>query len=168
MATVRETKRKDEILPWDSSIQTMFEDMRRALNEPFASIFPFGRSGLLSFPRIEWPTKNLPSVDLADRGKEFVITADLPGYAKEDVDIRVTEHWLQIKAESRKSKEEENKMKNYIQKERYYSSFARVIPFPESVTPTAAKATMKNGVLEITVPKSGTKHFVKAEKIAIR
>ena len=161
------TKRKSEIVPWDTSIQSMFDEMRRALNEPFLPILPYGRSSLLSFPRIEWPITNLPSMDLADRGKEFVITADLPGYTKEDVDIRVTEHWLQIKAESKKSKEEENRKKNYIQKERYYSSFARVIPFPEAVTPSGAKATMKNGVLEITVPKSTTKHFTKAEKVTI-
>lgn len=160
-------KNNNEIVPWDASIQTMFDEMRRALNEPFAPILPFGRSSLLSFPRIEWPVTNLPSVDLADRGKEFIITADLPGYSKEAVDIRVTEHWLQIKCESKKSKEEENKKNNYIQKERYYSSFARVISFPESVAPSGTKATMKNGVLEVIVPKSTTKHLVKAERVAI-
>jgi HSP20 family molecular chaperone IbpA len=161
------TKRKNEIVPWDANIQTMFDEMRRALNEPFLPLLPYAHNSLLSFPRFEWPISKLPSVDLADRGKEFVITVDLPGYTKEDVDIRVTEHWVQIKAESKKIKEEENRAKNYIQKERYYSSFARVIPFPESVTSSGSRATMKNGVLEITVPKSTTKHLVKAEKIAI-
>ncbi len=161
------TKRKNEIVPWDSGIQSMFDEMRKTLNEPFFPMLPLGRNSLLAFPRIEWPVNKLPSVDIAERGKEFVVTADLPGYSKEDVDIRVTEHWLQIKAESKKSKEEENKKKNYIQKERYYSSFARVIPFPESVNPSGTKASMKNGVLEIIVPKSETKHFVKAERITI-
>jgi HSP20 family protein len=154
-------------VPWDANVQSMFDEMRRALNEPFMPILPYGRSTFFSFPRVEWPTGNLPSIDLADRGKEFIITADLPGYSKENVDIQVTEHWVQIKAESKKSKEEENKKKNYIRKERYYSSFARVIPFPESVTPSGAKATMKNGVLEIIIPKSATKRLVKAEKVAI-
>ncbi|MDH2900439.1 MAG: Hsp20/alpha crystallin family protein [archaeon] len=167
MAAVSNIKKKNEIVPWDTNIQSMFDEMRRALNEPFAPILPYGRTSLFSFPRIEWPISNLPSVDLADRGKEFIITADLPGYSKEDVDIRVTEHWLKIKAESKKSKEVENKKKNYIQKERVYSSFARVIPFPESVTSSGMKATMKNGVLEIIVPKSTTKRLVKAEKVAI-
>ncbi len=97
----------------------------------------------------------------------IAVTADLPGYSKEDVDIRVTEHWLQIKEESNKSKDVENKRKNYIQNERLYSSFARVISFPESVTPSGTKATMKNGVHEITVPKSTTKRLVKAEKVSI-
>jgi HSP20 family protein len=161
------TKRKNEIVPWDSGVQNMFDEMRRALNEPFFPMLPLGRNSLLAFPIMEWSTNKLPSVDIAERGKEFVVTADLPGYSKEDVDIRVTEHWLQIKAESKKSKEEENKKKNYIQKERYYSAFARVIPFPESVNPTRTNATMKNGVLEIFVPKSETKRPIKAEKIAI-
>lgn len=166
MAAITHIKRKNEIVPWDTSIQVMFDEMRRALNEPFASILPYGRSNLLSFPR-EWSFTNLPSADMADRGKEYVITVDLPRYAKEDVDIRVTEHLLQIKAEFKKSEQEENKKKKYIQKERYYASFARVIPFPEAVNPSGTKATMKNGVLEIVVPKSETKHFVKAEKVAI-
>jgi HSP20 family protein len=92
-----------------------------------------------------------PKVDLADYGDKYVLTAELPGFEKEDIDITVNGFSVEIKAE--RDLEEKGKTKNYVQRERLHSSFQRVVQFPQEVTPSRAKALLKNGLLEVEVPK---------------
>jgi HSP20 family protein len=104
-----------------------------------------------------------PDVDIKETDKEILIKADLPGMKMEDIDVSVDEGQLIIKGERKEEKEEKDK--NYIRVERSYGSFYRSFDIGAPVKSEQVKATYKNGVLEITLPKAEAK---KPKKIAIR
>ena len=101
----------------------------------------------------------MPSVDLEDRGKDFYVTAELPGFSKLDLNIEVAEDAVTISAKKTTSEEEKNK--NYIRQERSQQTFYRRIQLPEKVVADNAKANLKDGVLEITLPKKEPKETKK-------
>lgn len=123
--------------PWD--ITPIREVFNRIFDETFSRL-PFVGLG-------EWR----PSVDVLDRGTEFVIKADLPGYSPENIAITVDENSVQISGETRE--EREVKEGSYQLRERNYGSFSRTIPLPAAIKTEEAKASFKNGVLEIRLPK---------------
>jgi HSP20 family protein len=93
-----------------------------------------------------------PSVDIAEKDNDMVVTAELPGVAQDDVDISIANDILTVKGE--KKEEKEVKKDSYHRVERSYGSFQRSIPLPTGVQGDKAKASYKDGVLRITVPKS--------------
>lgn len=122
--------------------------------------FGFGRAGVgprltSGFPSMwqrssqEWHTWT-PEVEVFHRDNELVVRADLPGLSREDIKVDVTDDRITIQGE-RKS-EHEDKREGLYRTERSYGSFARVIPLPEGTITDQAKATFKDGVLEITMP----------------
>lgn len=109
-----------------------------------------------------WPFKQMygrdfgqPRVDVYQTEKDVKVTAEIPGLeSKNDVEVYVTEDAVQIKGEYKKSTEyNEN---NVYRNERYFGSFTRVVPLPAEVKPDGATAAYKNGILDITIPKSET------------
>lgn len=94
------------------------------------------------------------NVDLADRDDEFVVTADVPGFTKEDISVRVSENTLSIDAEREQTTEEEEE--TYLRSERRRESMSRSLRLPEPVEEDAVSATYSNGVLTITLPKYDT------------
>lgn len=122
--------------------------IRDEVNRLFDNFFtglPERRRGLLEG---EWA----PSVDIAETDNDVVVTAELPGVKQDDVDITITDDVLTLKGE--KKEEKEVKEKNYHRIERSYGSFQRSISLPAGVQADKAKATYKDGVLHITVPKA--------------
>src|SRR5207245_8231567 len=77
--------------------------------------------------------------------------AQLRGVAKEDVDLTGRKEGIEIRAETNRSREE--KEKNYEYRERTYQALHRVLSFPEEVKADLAVATLKDGVLEVRIPK---------------
>lgn len=92
-------------------------------------------------------------VDLEDRDDEFVLTAELPGFEKEDIDVRVTDRTLRLEAEHAEETEEEEEGE-YVRRERHRASAARSISLPEAVEADDISATFNNGVLTVQLPKS--------------
>ena len=120
-----------------------FADLRNEFDRKFwGSLTPYGE---------EAHAFRQPAVDLKDKGREYVLKADLPGVNKEDLDLRVTPEGLEIAAETHREKEENGK--DYAYRERSYRSFRRSLAFPEEVLADAAKASLKDGVLEVRLPK---------------
>jgi HSP20 family protein len=91
-----------------------------------------------------------PQVEVFHRNDELVVRADLPGLTKDDVKVDVTEKSITIQGERKREHEEERE--GVYRSERSYGSFRRVIPVPEGTITDQAKASFKDGVLEITVP----------------
>lgn len=91
-----------------------------------------------------------PEIEMFQRNNDLVIRADLPGLAKDDVKVEVTEDAITIQGERRREHEEEKA--GVYRSERSYGSFCRVAALPEGAMTDQAKATFKNGVLEITMP----------------
>jgi len=92
-----------------------------------------------------------PTIDVQDKGVEFLVTAEIPGVSKDDVEIRATPNSLEIRAETRG--EQETKDETYIFRERNYSAYYRSLPLPDEVVPEAVAATMKDGTLKVRLPK---------------
>lgn len=91
-----------------------------------------------------------PDVEIVQRNNELVIRADLPGMTKDDVKVEVTEEALTIQGERKREHEEEKA--GVYRSERSYGSFYRSIPLPDGAMADQAKATFKDGVLEVTMP----------------
>jgi HSP20 family protein len=91
-----------------------------------------------------------PQIDISQRNNELVIRADLPGMNKDDVKVDVSDDAITIQGERRREHEEDRA--GVYRSERSYGSFYRTIPLPEGAMTEQAKATFKDGVLEITMP----------------
>jgi HSP20 family protein len=94
----------------------------------------------------------LPAVDLFEEEDELVVSAELPGVQKQDIDVELTDHMLTIKGEKKK-KEQVNEA-GYYRAERLYGSFLRTLDLPKDVEGGKIRASFKDGVLEIRMPKT--------------
>ena len=103
-------------------------------------------------PTTELATTGM-GIDLADRGDEFVLTADVPGFETDDIDLRLADDTLHITVErTEESTEEDNE--SYIRNERTRRSMSRAVRLPESVDEETVEASYRNGVLTVTLPKT--------------
>ncbi|MGC8717332.1 MAG: Hsp20/alpha crystallin family protein [bacterium] len=126
------------------------ENLRREMDRLFDEVF--GR-GSITEPTIEEATRVwAPACDLYETEKDIVVKANLPGVSKDNVEVIVTEDSITIKGQTKE--ETEVKEKNYYRKELNYGAFQRVIPLPVTVKSDEAKATFKDGILEIRAPKA--------------
>lgn len=150
MATKTDTRKRETALerqspmsslsPWNG-MDWWFDDLgRRGWLHPFTWETP--------------PTDRMPKVDMLDREKEVVVRAELPGVDKDDLDVTVTRHNVTIKATTQH--EEKKEEDEYYRHEISRGEFRRTLELPQSVDEAAATATFRNGVLELTLPK--TKH----------
>jgi HSP20 family protein len=90
-------------------------------------------------------------VEVEDNGKEVVVTAELPGVEEKDLDVRLEEHALVIRGEKRHEETDANAACS--RRERWYGSFERRIPLPAPVDGSKAKASSRNGVVTIRLPR---------------
>jgi HSP20 family protein len=91
-----------------------------------------------------------PEIEVREREGNLVICADLPGMKKEDVRVEVNDDALVLEGERRQ--EYEQKEEGWYRSERSYGRFYRTVPLPEGTKPDQAKASFKDGVLEIVIP----------------
>lgn len=123
-----------------------FEEIRRTqdrLNQLFEDFMPME----------EWGGGKVftPAVDIKEEEDKLVVTTDLPGINKEDVEINLKEDMLEISAKTGKEKETEEE--GYLCRERAYTQFYRAVRLPTSVKEEGSTAKMESGVLTITLPK---------------
>lgn len=97
-------------------------------------------------------TQGVP-VDLLDEDDSYVVTADLPGYEKDDIDVRLSGSTLMIRAEQRTESEDADESGEYIRRERSRESVNRSVRLPERVAQSETDASYQNGVLTVTLAK---------------
>jgi HSP20 family protein len=118
-----------------------FELMRSFWGQwPLASPGTGGRSA-----RGDWA----PQIEAFQRGDQFIVRADLPGMDQKDVSVELKDDALVIEGE--RSNEREQREEGYYSSERTYGRFCRVVPLPEGAIADSAKASFKNGVLEVVM-----------------
>ena len=136
-----------------SRILSPFEEMERM----FETLMP---RGWLRPARWEWPEWSelaapfegrVPKVNVVERDEDILVKAELPGVEKKDLDVSVTDNTLTIKASTREETEKEEG--EYHRQEIVSGSFARSVLLPAEVDGDKAKATFKDGLLELTIPK---------------
>ena len=101
-----------------------------------------------------WGTYEMhaPSMDVIDKENELLIRVELPGVDKKDLDVSVTDNILTIKGSS--SFEAKEQKDNYYSSEIKKGSFSRSVTLPTNVDGTNMKANLKNGLLELSMPKT--------------
>jgi HSP20 family protein len=92
------------------------------------------------------------AMDIYEAGGDIVVKAEMPGMKKEEIHIDIHEKSVTISGE--KKKEEKAERKDYVHLERTYGSFTRSFALPAEVQTDKARATFKDGVLELRMPKT--------------
>ena len=95
--------------------------------------------------------KSFPSLDLKELNDSFVVKADVPGFTKDQIDIDVSGNTLTLKGTVTKAEESSDDL--WAIKEREESSFQRTIGLPVPVKMSEIKASLKDGVLCLEIPK---------------
>jgi HSP20 family protein len=132
-----------------SFIRRFSEDMDRLFEEfGFGQLSPAlsstgGEVSEHEFGRGTWR----PAIEMFERGDELVVRADLPGMRKEDLKVECTRDAITIQGE-RKHEQTESRGGRF-HSERRYGRFYRRIPLPEGTNPEEARASFRDGVLEI-------------------
>lgn len=128
-----------------------FEEMERM----FEDFVPRGwmhRWGWPSWGELTRPMERLaPRVDVIDRDDEVVVRAEVPGIDKKDLEVSLTENAVTIKGSTRREDKEEKG--DYYRSEIAQGAFQRTVSLPSMVDTDKAKASFKDGVLELEVPK---------------
>lgn len=114
---------------------------------------PFRRSlfGMEPVFRREFKVGAAPAVDIVEKDNAYEMTADLPGFDEKNIEVKLQNGSLSIKGECKSEKEE--KKKDYHLTEREFGSFERRFTLPEGVDPDKIEASLKKGVLTVTLPK---------------
>ncbi|MBM3243040.1 Hsp20/alpha crystallin family protein [Candidatus Poribacteria bacterium] len=131
------------------------EEMDRLFDRTFGRAVPARHEGRIVRG---W----MPTIDMFEREDEVVVRAEIPGMSKEEIDISTLGNTLTISGE--RKAEAEVKEDNYYCCERSYGRFQREITLPQGVDAEKIKASYKNGILEVTLPK---KEETKPKKIEV-
>jgi len=98
-----------------------------------------------------------PAVDISEENDKYLIHAELPGLSKENVKMEMSDGMLTISGERKWEHKEEDKEKRYNRLERQYGTFIRRFTIPKDVDQNNVKATFRDGVLNVILPRSAEK-----------
>lgn len=143
-----------------SSMTHPIAEIERAFDRLFGRGFPSlwrGRDfpimdSLFGDSLLEFNGQRLPNIDVVDRDADILVRAELPGVDKKDLSISLTDNLLTIKGETKSEKKVEKG--DYHRREISSSAFARTFTLPGTVDSGKAAASLKDGVLEIILPKA--------------
>ena len=162
MSTVRKIRPKEKGLrvqtdqalrPFAHGMEEFFENFMENLpgrwtgsfKDPFRTNLPFWRG-------MDTATDTaLPRVEMIDREKELLVRCEMPGVRKEDLEVSV--HGDRLLIEGKREYKEEEKNETWFRSEMGYGTLARTVFLPVEVEEEKIKATLKDGILELHLPK---------------
>lgn len=138
------------LAPWKPfrELETLRREMDRLFDDFFGKDWP----ALRPVRELAWKGSFTPAVDMYDKNDEIVIKAELPGLAKDDIALDLTEDSLTLSGEVKRDAEANEA--DYYCSERAYGRFSRTIELPVKVKTDKAEAKLKDGILEIRLPKA--------------
>ena len=148
---VAPVQKKGEVERRGREVDRLFDRFDQLMSDWWSRPF----SSMLRLPRTlmgEAFSLRAPAVDVFEGENDVTIKAEVPGLGKEDLKVELSDSMVTISGE--KKKEENVKEEAYSYSERSYGSFSRSLQLPCGVQTDKAKATFKDGVLELKLPKS--------------
>jgi len=145
-------RRRDE---WDP-FKDLF-DLQKEINRLFETSFSRLPQRFISEESFA------PAIDLYEDENEYVVEAELPGLKQDEIKVSVEDDILTISGE--KKREKEVKEGNLYRSERFYGKFERQIVLPQNTEKDNIKASYKNGVLKVVIPK---KEEAKSKRVDIK
>lgn len=124
------------------SILSLRDEMDRLLNEFYGSVLPSSESY-----EGDW----YPAMDVSETNDEIIATLELPGMNREDIKVTVSDGVLTVSGEKKQEKIDESENRHRV--ERTYGYFKRSISLAADIDTSKVKATYKDGVLKVTMPK---------------
>ena len=144
-------------------VLTTFDDLMENFRRNFIENIAFPSEWISLEPAI--PVREA-TVDLVDEGNKFVVHAEIPGVAKDKIDVILTNDGIEISAET--DVETQDTGKNFVVRERVYSHIYKQLSFPEEVIPEKAESTYKDGLLEVSIPKKTIAPAPKKHKVTVK
>jgi HSP20 family protein len=134
------------LVKWDPFVE--LEDVSKHLNRIFNKFPARSEASRELLTTADWA----PNVDITETDSAYLIKGEIPGVNKEDIKVNIENGMLTMSGERKQEKEEKNK--KYHRIERSYGSFMRSFRLPDNVDESAVKAEFKDGMLNVTLPKS--------------
>ncbi len=148
---------------------TMLHQMSEEMDNLFSSFFnvPYWNRArnALRAGRSELQQLWSPDIEMSEQDHRLRVCVDLPGIARENVNVGIKDGILTVQGERREERTEGDEKSGFRRSERRYGSFYRAVALPEGVDAEAAEASMKDGVLEVTFPIAEEKQ---AKRLQIR
>lgn len=131
------------------------ESMRKEMDRIWDGLFPAHRSPFMEMPWLRPGAEKgaaVPAIDIIDNETEVLVKVEMPGVAKDSVELSFHDNTLTIKGEIKEEKE--TKEENYYHMERRYRSYARSVNIPFKVQSEKITAVLKDGILTAHLPKA--------------
>jgi HSP20 family protein len=134
----------------------VMEEMQRIVDNAFQNWFAPTRAFQPGHPPWQAPESQwAPRVDVIQRNGDIVLRAELPGVDPEkDIEVQVEDDRVTIRGQRRQ--EVQTSDEQFVRVETNYGSFQRTLPLPSAVDPEQVRASYRNGVLEVAIPRSGS------------
>jgi len=149
-------------------VLTTFEDLMDNFRNNFIESIAYPWNWVSLEPVVSAIPVREATVDLVDEGNRFVVHAELPGVAKDKIDVTMTKDGIEISAETDVEKENKEKNFDFVVRERVYSHVYKQLSFPEEVVPEKAESTFRDGLLEVCIPKKTIAPAPKKHKVAVK
>jgi len=146
----------------DTFFDSFRREMERMMTRPWSSAMDW------QFPSIlDARDMRMALYELVDKGDKFELQVEVPGIAKEKIDVKATKFSIEISGKH--SEKSEEKGKKYLYTERMFRSFYRNVPLPEEVVPSKVEAKIEDGILRVDIPKkSPTKTESETTKVEVK
>ena len=134
----------------------VFDAFRKEMDQMLSNVWTNPGAG-------EWLMPSMPTADVSETEQAIEVRLDLPGVKPDEIEIHLDKNVLTISGE--RVEEQEEKGKKFHRMERHTGSFARSFVLPQSVNEDEVAAEYRDGVLNVTLPKT---EEAKARKIVVK
>ncbi|MGI6850694.1 Hsp20/alpha crystallin family protein [Mesorhizobium sp. 1B3] len=156
-----------DLMPWGrtgsqspATYRDPFMNLHREMNRLFDDAFR--GAGLPAFGRFSGEGGSWPSLEVSETDKEVRVMAEVPGMEEKDIELLLDDGVLTLKGEKRSETDDKGRQFS----ERTYGRFERRIPLGAEIAEDKVKASFKNGVLTVILPKT-ERAQTKSRRIAI-
>jgi HSP20 family protein len=158
---------RSDIEPWRGSRRSIVPSILGStmdLSSPFRDFDNVFRDAWRTLSPLQTLSQVGPACDVRETDKHYIMSFDVPGMSKEDINVEVSGNCLCVSGERKEERSEGDEGSRSFFSERHYGSFERSLTLPNDVDPSRVSAEYHNGVLEVSIPKSEESH---RSKVAI-